>query len=62
MFFIAQALAGADAQYDATYWDSEYAAVLKKYKATNPGEAMLKRETYYKLPKKNYNWFSNFRR
>lgn len=58
-FFIAQALQGADADYDATYWDSEYQEALKRYKAQNPSEAKLKGSTYYQLPNKSYNRFSN---
>lgn len=54
-FFVAQSLQGADAEYDATYWDNEYSKALKQYKALNPSEAMLKGSTYYQLPKKGYN-------
>jgi len=61
MFFIAQALQGADAQYDATYWDSEYQNSLKRYKGLNPSEAMLKRSVYYGMPRKGYNRFGPFR-
>lgn len=54
VFFIAQALQGSDAEYDATYWDSEYEEALKRYKGLNPSEAMLKRSSYYTLPRRNY--------
>lgn len=57
-FFVAQSLQGADAEYDATYWDSEYQAALRRYKAQNPSEAMNKREAYYSMPYKGYNRFS----
>lgn len=57
-FYIAQSLQGADAAYDATYWDSEYQESLKRYKGQNPSETKLKRSTYYQLPNKNYNRFS----
>lgn len=57
-FFVAQSLQGADAEYDATYWDSEYQSALKRYKAQNPSEAMNKREAYYAMPYKGYNRFS----
>lgn len=61
-YFIAQALQGADAEYDATFWDSEYQSALEKYKGQNPSEAMLKRSAYYTLPRKGYNWYGPFRR
>lgn len=57
-FFVAQSLQGSDAAYDASYWDSEYAACLKRYKAQNPSEAKDKREPYYKMMNKGYNRFS----
>jgi len=57
-FFIAQSLQGADASYDATYWDSEYQKSLKRYQAQNPSERKLKRESYYNMPRKGYNRFS----
>lgn len=53
-FFVAQSLQGADAEYDATYWDKEYQQALTKYKALNPSEAMLKGSIYYQMPKKSY--------
>lgn len=56
-FFVAQTLQGADANYDATYWDTEYQEALKRYKGQNPSEAMLKGSTYYRLPQKGYNRF-----
>lgn len=59
-FFIAQALQGADAEYDATYWDSEYQSALKRYKGLNPSEAMLKRSVYYTLPRKGYTGYNRF--
>ncbi len=61
-FYIAQALQGSDAAYDADYWDSEYQACLKRYKGLNPSEAMLKRSVYYSLPNKGYNWANRFLR
>lgn len=57
-FFIAQSLQGADAEYDATYWDGEYTAALNRYKAQNPSEAKKKTESYYKMPNKGYTRFS----
>lgn len=57
-FFIAQSLQGADAQYDARFWDSEYQTALTRYKAQNLSEAMKKGETYYKIQKKNYSRFN----
>lgn len=54
MYFIAQALQGADAGYDATFWANEYATALKRYSALNPSEEMLKSATYYAWPDKGY--------
>jgi hypothetical protein len=59
-FYVAQALQGADAGYDATYWDSEYKNALTRYKGLNPAEAILKRTSYYTLPNKNYNRFGGY--
>lgn len=56
-FFVAQTLQGADASYDADYWQTEYVNALQRYRAQNPSEAKNKRETYYKLPRKGYNRF-----
>ena len=53
-YFIAQQLQGADAQYDAIFWDNEYQAALARYKAQNPSETMLKATQYYALKKKGY--------
>jgi len=50
-FFVTQALQGADADYDATFWGNEYVNALEKYKALNPSEAMMKATTYYKTPR-----------
>lgn len=56
-YFIAQALQGADAAYDAMFWGGEdgdggeYGNALKRYRAQNPSEVMVKAETYYKLPR-----------
>ena len=52
--FIAQSLQGADAQYDADYWQTEYNNALARYKAQNPSEAIKKTEVYYKMPPKGY--------
>lgn len=57
-FFVAQSLQGADAEYDAEYFDSEYNAALTRYKAQNPSEAIKKTESYYRLPNKGYTRFS----
>lgn len=57
-FFIAQSLQGADAEYDATYWDGEYSAALLRYRAQNPSEAIKKTESYYQMPNKGYTRFS----
>lgn len=58
-YFVAQQLQGADAAYDATFWDTEYQSALMKYKAQNPSEAKIKAETYYKIPKKSYTRFNS---
>lgn len=50
-YFIAQALQGADASYDATFWDAEYTNALKRYQALNPAETIIKSSTYYKMPR-----------
>lgn len=57
-YYIAQALQGSDAAYDATYWDSEYQESLKRYKGLNPSEAMLKGSVYYRMPRKGYSQYS----
>lgn len=59
-FFTAQSLQGADADYDASYWDAEYDKALARYKALNPSEAMLKGSTYYDVPRKGYGTGSRF--
>lgn len=50
-YYVAQALQGADASYDATFWDSEYENALKRYRALNPAETIMKAATYYKMPR-----------
>lgn len=67
-FYTAQSLQGSDAQYDAMYWGGEdgqggeYGNALKRYRAENPSEAMLKGSTYYQIRPSGYNRFLNFRR
>lgn len=62
-YFTAQSLQGADAEYDAMFFGGadgmggEYGNALKRYKALNPSEALLKGATYYKVPKKGYNQY-----
>lgn len=58
-YFVAQSLQGADAEYDATYWATEYTNALTRYRALNPSEAMLKAEPYYKLGRKGYQGYGN---
>ena len=53
-FYVCQALQGADAQYDADYWQTEYQNGLDRYKAQNPSEAMNKGQSYYRMPRKGY--------
>ncbi len=63
-FYIAQALQGSDAAYDADYWQTEYDKALKRYQAQNPSEALLKGSVYYRMPQKGYSRFQpgQFRR
>lgn len=59
-FYVAQALQGADASYDADYWQTEYQTALARYKAQNPSEPMKKAEPYYQLPRTGYGrYFGN---
>lgn len=53
-FYVCQALQGADASYDADYWQTEYDHALARYRAQNPSEAMKKAEPYYRLPRRGY--------
>ena len=57
-FYVAQSLQGADASYDADFWQTEYKNALTRYKGLNPSEAMLKGSTYYRMPKKSYTRFN----
>jgi hypothetical protein len=53
-YYVAQSLQGADAEYDATIWEKEYRAALKKYQGQNQSETMKKAEPYYTIQKKGY--------
>jgi hypothetical protein len=53
-FYVSQSLQGADAQYDADYWQTEYMGALKRYRAQNPSESIEKAEPYYRLMNKGY--------
>lgn len=63
-FYAAQSLQGADAEYDANYWGGEdgqggeYGNALKRYKALNPSEALVKAEPYYRPRNNSYNKYS----
>lgn len=57
-FYVAQALQGADAAYDATFWDAEYQKSLLRYQKLNPSEAIKKSEVYYQMPKKSFSRFN----
>lgn len=57
-FLTAQSLQGADAAYDAVFFDSEYQKALTKYQKLNPSEAMKKGEIYYGMPRKSYGRFN----
>jgi hypothetical protein len=56
-YFVAQALQGADASYDATFFDAEYTNALKRYKGLNPSEVSMKAESYYSMPRNGYRGF-----
>lgn len=58
-YFTAQQLQGADADYDATFFDNEYQKALTRYMALNPSEAMLKGTSYYTIPRKGYGGYGN---
>ena len=58
-FYVCQALQGADASYDADYWQTEYNNALARYRAQNPSEAMKKAEPYYLLPRRGWAGYSN---
>ncbi len=58
-FYVCQALQGADAEYDADYWQTEYQNALTRYRAQNPSEAMKKAEPYYKMPRRGYTGYAN---
>jgi len=58
-YYVAQSLQGADAEYDATFWNNEYQIALQKYKGLNPSEAMLKASTYYSPRKRGPLFFNN---
>jgi len=59
-YFIAQALQGSDAEYDANFFGGqdgqggEYGTALKRYRALNPSETIIKTDTYYSLPRNGY--------
>lgn len=71
--FIAQALQGADAEYDAMFWGGspdddpkkagggEYGKALRAYLAQNPSEQAVKGETYYSMPHNGYGRIMNNR-
>lgn len=59
LFYVAQSLQGADAEYDATFWAGEYNTALTRYRALNPSEAMVKASSYYTVPNgKGYGRFN----
>ena len=59
-YFVAQALQGADAEYDANFFGGqdglggEYGNALKRYRALNPSEAIIKATSYYPMPRRGY--------
>jgi hypothetical protein len=52
-FYTTQVLQGADSDYDATFWSSEYDKSLKRYRALNPSMRLMKAEPYYTMPRKS---------
>jgi hypothetical protein len=56
-YYVAQALQGADADYDATFYSGEYDAALARYRALNPSESLLKATQYYQPGSKSYRRF-----
>lgn len=58
-YYVAQSLQGADADYDATFWDNEYQIALQRYKGLNPSEAMLKGSVYYRPARRGGLGFRN---
>lgn len=58
-YFVAQSLQGADAEYDATFWATEYDNALARYKGLNPSEAMIKGTAYYRPANRGYGRFNN---
>ena len=56
-FLVAQSLQGADAAYDADYWQTEYNNALTRYRAQNPSESIEKAEPYYRIMNKGYGKF-----
>lgn len=58
-YYVAQSLQGADADYDASFWEKEYANALQRYKGLNPSEAMLKGSTYYHPKPRGPIFFNN---
>lgn len=58
-YYVAQSLQGADADYDATFWETEYDKALMRYKGLNPSEALLKGSTYYTPRKRGPLFFNN---
>jgi hypothetical protein len=58
--FVAQSLQGADAEYDAVFFEKEYITGLIKYKSLNPSETILKSATYYHPANRKYpRYFNN---
>ncbi len=60
-YYVAQALQGSDAGYDMTVWTEEYNNALKKYRALNPSEAMVKAAPYYSVGNKSYGKYGSNR-
>lgn len=58
-FFTAQSLQGADAEYDAKFFDSEYVNDLARYKGLNPSETLLKGTSYYRPASNGRGRFTN---
>ncbi len=58
-YFVAQSLQGADAEYDKTFFETEYANALARYRGLNPSEAIVKATSYYRPASRGRGIFSN---
>jgi len=52
-FFTAQQVQGADSQFDASYWQNEYATALERYKSKIKSQVLMPMRSYYQV-RNNY--------